>query len=110
MLPSASTAAKTARPVRSGDFVRMAVPSAADVRPCVELGFRFVSVPENTPPATGSGAPARGYPCGSRTVIVPSPPAPFGALAIHGRPLPLLSEMPVGKLADGKPAVTALGL
>ncbi len=34
-LPSASTATKTARPVRSGDLVTMAVPRAAVVRPAV---------------------------------------------------------------------------
>src|SRR3954452_11822104 len=62
-----------------------------------------------TPPATVDGAPASGKPCGSSTVTVPSPLAPFGALAIHGRPLPLFSDMPSGRLADGQSLVTACG-
>jgi hypothetical protein len=41
--------------------------------------------------------------------MVPMPLAPLGALAIHGRPLPLLSEMPSGRLADGRSLVAACG-
>ena len=62
-------------------------------------------VPVNTPPAVGSGAPASGKPPGSTTEIVPSPSLPFGALANHGRPKPLLNEMPSGRLTDGRSLV-----
>ena len=43
-------------------------------------------------------------------MIVPAPFAPVGALAIQGRPLPLLIEMPSGRLEDGNAAVAAVGL
>src|SRR5437899_881427 len=108
-LPSARAARNTARPLvdGSGDFVTSAVASAAAVIPCVDVELWFVRLPENTPPATVSGAPLSGAPLGSITVIVPSPMLPFGALANHGRPNPLLSEIPSGRLTAGIPAVTA---
>ena len=40
---------------------------------------------------------------------MPSPSLPFGALANHGRPKPLLNEMPSGRLTDGRSFVAALG-
>ena len=47
------------------------------------------------------------------TVIVPSPwpspSLPYGALANQGRPKPLLSEMPSGRLTAGMSAVTVGG-
>jgi len=109
-LPSASAARNTARLLPSGDLVRSAVASAAAVRPWVVLASRFVRSPANTPPATPDGAPASGAPDGSMTVMVPSPPLPFGALANQGRPNPLLSEIPRGRLTDGRSAVAAPGL
>jgi hypothetical protein len=64
-----------------------------------------VTVPVNTPPAVGSGAPASGNPPGSTTEIVPASSLPFGAFANHGRPKPLLNEMLSGRLTDGKSLV-----
>src|SRR5882672_731043 len=110
MLPSASAARKTALPLPSGDFVSNAVAMAPWSRPSVEAGPRFVRSPENTPPATGKGAPASGAPLGSSTEIVPAPVAPVGALAIQGRPKPRLSDRPSGRLVEGSAAVTADGL
>src|SRR5262249_22568177 len=107
--PSARAAKKTARPLPSGDLVTRLVASAPATRPCVVSAFRLVSSPAKTPPATGSGAPASGAPTGSRTVMVPSPSLPLGVLASHGRPKPLLSEIPRGRLAAGNAAVTAPG-
>src|SRR5919108_5733893 len=109
MLPSARAAKNTARMLRSGDFVASAVATAALVKPSVEPGVRFVKLPAKTPPAVKSGAPARGKPWGSMTVIVPSPELPFGALANHGLPKPLLNEIPSGRLTDGRSLVTAAG-
>jgi hypothetical protein len=57
-----------------------------------------------------SGAASRPTPFGSVTEIVPLPEAPFGALANHGRPKPLLKEMPSGRLTDGRSFVIAPGL
>src|SRR5207245_10784272 len=48
-------------------------------------------------------------PLGSTTVIVPSPEAPPGAFANQGRPNPLLSEMPRGRLTLGRSLVTVTG-
>src|SRR5262245_32889061 len=107
-LPSARAARNTALPLASGDLVMSAVASAGDVNPPGELGTRFVTLPANTPPAATLGAPASGTPLGSRTVIVPSPPL-TGALANHGRPKPLLKEIPRGRLTPGSALVTALG-
>src|SRR6059036_655941 len=109
MLPSASAAKNTALMPKSGDLVASAVAMAAVVRPPGELGVRFVRLPAKTPPAVKSGAPARGKPCASMTVIVPSPALPFGAFANQGRPKPLLNEIPNGRLTDGRSAVTAAG-
>src|SRR6185312_931949 len=110
MLPSASAARNTALPDPSDDLVRMAVATAPWSSPSVEALLRLVPSPEKMPPATASGAPASGAPLGSRTVIVPGPSAPVGALATQGRPLPLLIEMPSGRLDDTNAAVTAIGL
>src|SRR5215831_392579 len=110
MLPSASAAKNTALIPKSGDLVASPVATAALVRPPVESGVRFVRLPAKTPPAVASGAPASGKPCGSMTVIVPSPVLPVGALANHGRPNPLLNEIPNGRLTAGRSAVTAPGL
>ena len=82
---------------------------AALVSPPIDDLFRLVMVPANTPPATGSGAPLRGKPPGSTTEIVPSALLPFGAFANHGRPKPLLNEMPSGRLTAGRAFVTAIG-
>src|SRR5262245_13906220 len=98
---------------RSGDFVWRAVATAVVVNSAVGSGglrLRFVMEPANTPPATGSGAPAKPMPLGSTTLIVPAPEAPAGALANHGRPKPLFKEMPSGRLTDGRSAVTAAAL
>src|SRR3954470_1433900 len=110
MLPSASAARKTALPVPSGDLLRMAVATAPWSSPLVEAALRLVTSPAKTPPAIGSGGPASGAPLGSSTVIVPAPLAPVGALASQGRPLPLLIEIPSGRLDDGNAAVAAAGL
>ena len=109
MLPSASAAKNTALIDKSGDFVMSAVATAALVKPPTDAVLRFVTVPVNTPPAVGSGAPASGNPPGSTTEIVPASSLPFGALANHGRPKPLLNEMPSGRLTDGRSLVAALG-
>src|SRR4029079_19144031 len=109
MLPSASAAKNTARIDKSGDFVMSAVATAALVKPPIDAALRFVIVPVNTPPAIGSGAPASGNPPGSTTEIVPAASLPLGALANHGRPKPLLNEIPSGRLTDGSAFVTALG-
>ena len=56
-----STATNTARPVRSGDLVSIAVPSAAEAKPWIVGSLlRLVKLPAKTPPAMGSGAPVRG--------------------------------------------------
>src|SRR5262245_1842437 len=115
MLPSASAAKKTALcgMARSGDLVASAVAMTAVVKPSVGSGglsCRLVMEPANNPPAIGSGAPASGMPLGSVTLSVPSPLTPLGAFANHGRPNPLLSEMPSGRLTDGRSAVTAPAL
>src|SRR3954466_1105441 len=109
MLPSASAATNTARIDKSGDFVMSAVATAALVKPPIDAALRFVTVPGNPPPAVGSGAPASGNPPGSTTEIVPASSLPFGAFANHGRPKPLLNDMPSGRLTDGKSLVEALG-
>ena len=87
----------------------MARPSEPEVRPCVDCALRLVSSPAKTPPATGEGAPCSGAPFGSMTVMVPSPAAPVGEFENQGRPLPLLSEMPVGSDAPVRFAVTTVG-
>src|SRR5215831_9168100 len=92
-----------------GDLVASAAAIAALVRPPAESGTRFVRLPAKPPPAVTSGAPARGKPCGSSTVIVPSPALPSGAFANQGRPKPLLNEIPNGRLTAGLSAVTAPG-
>src|SRR5438309_4550222 len=94
----------------SGDLVASAVATAPVVSPCVDALLRFVKLPAKTPPATGSGAPASGMPLGSVTLIVPSAVLPLGALANHGRPKPLFSEIPSGRLTGGRSFVTAAGL
>src|SRR6478609_3965539 len=109
MLPSASAAKNTALIDKSGDFVISAVATAAWVKPPIDVALRLVTVPVNTPPAVGSGAPASGNPPGSTTEIVPASSLPFGALANHGRPKPLFNEMPSGRLTDGRSLVEALG-
>src|ERR1700730_18387236 len=110
MLPSASAAKNTALIDRSGDLVASAVATAALVRPPVGAALRFVRLPVKTPPAVTKGAPLRGIPLGSMTVIVPSPALPVGAFANHGRPKPLFNEMPSGRLTAGRSFVTAAGL
>jgi len=92
-----------------GGFVASAVATAALVNPPIDDVFRLVIVPVNTPPASGSGAPLRGKPPGSTTEIVPSALLPPGAFANHGRPKPLLNEMPSGRLTDGNAFVAAFG-
>src|SRR4249920_2396496 len=84
-----------------------AVAIAPAESPCTVAEVRFVSIPAKTPPATALGAPFRGAPLGSMTVIVPSPAAPAGALANHGRPNPLLNEIPRGRLTAGSALVAA---